>query len=101
MTEDEMKQTWCPDARLNRPGSSPMAYNRILEPHDPPGFVPNGTRCLGRQCSSWRWDDVPNPAYAEFRKKHSSLSLMVDWSTSPPATLKSTTDGHCGRAGRP
>lgn len=95
MTEAEMKQTWCPDARAESGPDEETTANRA------PGNKPDiDCLCLGRQCSAWRWDDVPNPAYAEWRKTN-EWRVMADWATAPPPTIKSTTDGYCGRAGRP
>lgn len=94
MTEDEMKLTWCPDARAPANTAGSQAMNRTLS-----GKWQH-TLCLGRQCSAWRWDPVPNPAYVEWRLTNSWAGTMLA-EEPPPATLKSTTDGYCGRAGRP
>lgn len=109
MTEDEMKQTWCPEARVicatvtatavKFPGGQ-GPLNRYQVPVGHQEMMPGGALCLGRQCSAWRWDDVPNPAYAEYRRTHGA-GLIVFHDEAPPSTIKSATDGHCGRAGRP
>lgn len=70
------------------------------------GPVPNNTGimgsradrylCRGSACKmAWRWDNVPNPNYRPFQVWPS------DQLGTNPSYLKSTTDGHCGLAGRP
>lgn len=75
MTEDEMKQTWCPDARVDSTGSNrPNAGPNV---DVSAGWPP----CIGRGCSQWRWRDMsdPNLARPDLAQHH----------------------GYCGRAGRP
>ena len=94
MTEDEMKQTWCPDARA-------AAHDGVGAPtlNRGGGGVPDPyCLCLGRQCSAWRWDDLPNPAFIEWRRQHSWTASVLGVEE-PPQTIKSTTDGYCGRGG--
>ena len=98
MTEQEMMQTWCPDARATAiDGVGNAGVNRG-EDDDHMSYC----LCLGRRCSSWRWERVPNPAYAEWYAQRSNNGLMTtDWHTAPPSTIHSTTDGYCGRTGAP
>ncbi len=97
MTEDEMKQTWCPDARAAAYSAGSPTMNRGQR-----GEPDEDCLCLGRRCSAWRWERVPNPAYAEWYAQRSTNGLMTtDWHTAPPSTIRSTTDGYCGRAGAP
>lgn len=99
MTEDEMKQTWCPHLRVAGEGLGIPAANAVVAPGGRGVILRSGFNCLGRGCSQWRWDDVPNPAYAEHIEKNRHVMLTYGMGASPPATLKSATDGHCGRAG--
>lgn len=83
MTEDEAKTKSChktigPVASAD--GSTPWFSPQV---------------CLGSACMAWRWDDVPNPNYRPIQVWPS------DQLGTNPSYLKSTTDGHCGLAGRP
>lgn len=76
MTEDEARTAPCIRATAHR-----------LDDNGP---------CIGSACKmAWRWDDVPNPNYRPIQVWPS------DQLGTNPSYLKSTTDGHCGLAGRP
>lgn len=92
MTEQEMLQTWCPHTQLVERDDRSLISSGAYE-----GFRPHGSAfCLGRRCSQWRWDDIPNPEYE--REQTNSLS---SFGSRIPRTIKSTTDGRCGLAGEP
>lgn len=89
MTEEEAKTKWCPHAVASH--TDPRA-----------GFRDDGRPkvhpCIGSACMAWRWNDVPNPEYD--RQRHVFMGGYPP-STTPPMTVKSETEGHCGLAGRP
>lgn len=76
MTEDEMKKTWCPHARVADliilGTGNPGAINKWME-----GGKIVHAKCLGSACSQWRWESAPDIA---------------------PEHIK---NGYCGLAGRP
>lgn len=77
MTEQEMKQTWCPHVRVPDLITGGFAPNR-----DAKGGFDNRHSCYGRVCSQWRWEKVEGP--------------VVD---GKPTQAQSETDGYCGLAG--
>lgn len=100
MTEEEMKKTWCPHARVviivEFDGKFiPVAGNRVIKSeivdlHSGEDRAnPSSARCLGSTCSQWRWEseietDHDNRGYVSGRyKTYSSI------------------DGYCGLAGKP
>ena len=93
MTEDEMKKTWCPDARVDASDDNAPSYNRFR----PADGIPAGAMCLGRQCSAWRWDKVEHAIAPEGQPASTWPDLAV---FHPPERLL-IRHGYCGRAGRP
>jgi hypothetical protein len=68
MTEEEAKSKVCPILA----GGNGVAH------------------CIGKKCMAWRWDSIPNP-------DHNPFNGMQMW-PAVPASIHSTTDGHCGLA---
>ena len=98
MTEEEMKQTWCPDARVAEDDSPP--YNRLWRK---PDAVPVGAQCLGSKCSAWRWQ--ANEPKCEVHAGDPARPFIT---TTELAQRRLYTvirvlprEGYCGRAGRP
>lgn len=90
MTEDEMKQTWCPDAMVISINMG--AGNR---PHPQGAHTPEFRAmclCLGRQCSAWRWELTDA---GKRMLDMEGLDVLVQ--KSAPNKLH----GYCGRAGAP
>lgn len=54
-------------------------------------------RCQGSRCMAWRWADVRNPDYVPANPMQYPPPLPWD----NPLSVKSTTHGYCGLAGRP
>lgn len=58
--------------------------------------------CVGSNCMAWRWERVPNPAFRDYVKGQGGY-MMISSSRrliyAPPAEIRSTTDGYCGRGG--
>lgn len=93
MTEEEMKKTWCPDARC-----APGGYNR-----DADGGRATG-HCLGSQCSAWRWTtSEPCVEVHAGDPKHTFIvdTLQVARSRNYAVVRILPRHGYCGRAGRP
>ena len=81
MTEDEAKTKWCPFVRYRLTGTD-VAVN-CDDPERPHAFdeeIP--FNCIASACMAWRWKAFPGAAA----------------SIGDPA--RSTTEGHCGLAGR-
>jgi hypothetical protein len=56
-----------------------------------------GAHCHGSRCMAWRWADDKNPDYIHpHPMQHPPI---MPWDN--PITIKSTTHGYCGLAGRP
>jgi hypothetical protein len=78
MTEQEMKQTWCPHARV--PGYDYEGNYNGTSINRPENTAP-WPKCIGRGCSQWRW--TISPMQAESRPS------------------KTEPSGYCGLAGKP
>lgn len=95
MTEDEMKQTWCPDARFVDAAQTAtgefvgdqQSWNRRRYISNTGMVETCLTHCLGRQCSAWRWEPLS--------------AGMIGPSGPANDQQRSDTHGYCGRAGRP
>jgi hypothetical protein len=64
-TEEEMKKTWCPDARVlhvrddTKVATGLPSYNRVSNKDTRAGRQDNaaaGSTCLGSGCSQWVWE---------------------------------------------
>jgi len=103
MIEQEAKTKWCPYARV-RGFATEAAVNRpfkgLPSDHVDADIPDVDCRCIGSACMAWRWDDVPNPAYADYRKRRAGM-MSMGYEEAPDPTIKSDTDGHCGLAGKP
>lgn len=53
--------------------------------------------CQGSRCMAWRWEDVRNPNYVQ----HNPMQYPPPLPWDNPLSVKSTTHGYCGLAGRP
>lgn len=89
MTEQEAKQKWCPFAQ-SRVVRHDSAYHQVdnyvmVDARDAEKNSPSVT-CLGSQCMAWRW---------------STEYFVPNTMTQPVKSRSSTSDGHCGLAGKP
>jgi len=58
---------------------------------------PSAAFCFGSRCMAWRWAEERNP---EYKQPHAmQYPPLMPWDN--PMTIKSTTHGYCGLAGRP
>lgn len=60
VTESEATAKWCPHSRVftlqeGREDTMTSAGTNRFEN----GALPKGSRCLGSQCMSWRWEHTP------------------------------------------
>lgn len=88
MTEAEAKKKVCVFRLI---GTQAMMAGQ-LEPKRADAIavaINDAGMCIGSACMMWRWGDYPNPRHSPYM------------ATTEPATFKSTTDGHCGIAGKP
>jgi len=109
MTEEEMKQTWCPHVRV------------IIGPvrrgaHIDQGLVGNAydenriskeTRCIGSGCSQWRWGEKPRELVSSVAREgwehipaEESEDGVESW-VEPLSAWKARWQGYCGLAGKP
>lgn len=97
MTEEEAKTKWCPFARTAPIGeeggtmSAAVSINRwAVDGDDKPNPFGHSNHCIGPACMAWRWAQINvGPATA------------LDGTYHPASYVASTTDGHCGLAGKP
>ena len=104
MTEEELKQTWCPHVRTGRLTMG-MAVNRHVADDPEGGGVYDATRCRGSGCSQWRWvqsqtymtpkGDKPPPVVGEGAWVIYMSSDHYDYYRLEPR------HGYCGLAGKP
>ena len=103
MTEDEAKTKWCPFARDRDGAENRVPYGESDAEPPPEEYIRNEAMafpCIASACMAWRWADVPNPEY-DLKRHLFQGGLYPPITPSPPMTIKSDTDGHCGLAGRP
>ncbi len=95
MTEEQAKTKWCPFARIFPAGDFWQSSNgrdmTVLQASLAEGDLGNLSRCIGSACMAWRWEEL------------GGFERLLDRNT-PQVWVKSgnsTTDGHCGLAGKP
>lgn len=104
MTEEEMKKTWCPHARIACVIGGEGIQPDITSFNTTAKGIPKAAMCLGSSCSQWRWDASADRSVVQNGDGTTYAAhpdMIQKYGAEKKVIRHEPRHGYCGLAGRP